>query len=82
MIYSLYAGTMPFKQFRDISKLNGLVNLLDSALGFCDPLLFPDTQIHIVEMRGKKRFLKPISLCLNFIHICLRKISISFINDL
>lgn len=56
MIYSLYGGAMPFKQFKGISKPNGLVNLLDSSFGFCDPLLFPDTQIHIVEMRGKKDF--------------------------
>ena len=70
MIDSFCSGTMLLEWFKSTSKPSGLVNILDSSLGFYDLLMFHETEIHIVEMGG---FLKPVWVCFNFTYVSLRK---------
>lgn len=52
---SLYSGILAFEWFKITSKPNGLVNILDSALGFYDTLIFYETQIRITKMGRKQQ---------------------------
>ena len=57
---------MLFEWFKSTSKPSVLVNILDSALGFYDLLMFYETEIHIVEMGG----IAEINLSLFYFHLC------------